>query len=259
MNLPDFIDRIEARIAAILQRLTGQTPRHAERIAMQAEVRQLLAQLDRLIPGESARIIQMAYDNSNDRTLKRVPRMVNFPELSNFSQIRQETLQVLADNLAHSLSEASRTVGRRSADVFRRVGLKQATENALRNLPSRFQAQVMTRELEQAGLTSFVDKSGRHWQLGTYSRMVIRTTTAEAEQRAVYNAVLGRGLDLVRIDRHEHPVDICTPFDGKTFSLTGKTPGYPVLKQLPPFHPNCTHNMLPAAEGLQAWPLEAAA
>jgi hypothetical protein len=139
-------------------------------------------------------------------------------------------------------------VGRRADDVLRRKGLQAATHQALRNLPEDYYGDELTRTYEKEGITGFVDKAHRKWNLSTYSNMVIRTTTGEAQNRAVANTVLGRGLDLVRVDEHPHEPDICTPYQGRVFSLSGTTPGYPPLDRIPPFHPNCRCSILPARE-----------
>jgi hypothetical protein len=48
----------------------------------------------------------------------------------------------------------------------------------------------------------------------------------------------------VRINNVNTTTPICLQYEGKVFSLTGQTPGLPVLKIRPPFHPNCRHRIL---------------
>jgi len=45
----------------------------------------------------------------------------------------------------------------------------------------------------------------------------------------------------VQISHHVHKPDICTPIEGKVYSLTGNTPGWPKLPRHTPFHVGCRH------------------
>ena len=47
----------------------------------------------------------------------------------------------------------------------------------------------------------------------------------------------------MQISVHSGSCPVCLPIQGKVFSLTGNTPGFPVLQnsQKPPIHPNCKH------------------
>lgn len=170
--------------------------------------------------------------------------------------VRRQAIGAIVDSVVARLDSSLVTVGRRFDDTFRRVGLQQAGRQLARELPEQAAAALMRRELMARGLTGFVDKRGHRWRLQHYSTMVIRTTTSEAGNRGVADAVLTVGRDLVRVSLpegrpgcHHHPNDPtnpCRAAEGKTFSLTGHTEGVPVLPHIPPFHPNCQHGLAPA-------------
>ena len=172
--------------------------------------------------------------------------------------VRRKATAAIIDSAVSRLDSSLSVVGRRFDDTFRRVGLQQAARQLSRELPEQAAADLVRRELMARGLTGFIDRSGRRWRLQHYSRMVIRTTTSEAANRGVADAVLTVGRDLVRVSLpeghsgcHHHPSDPdnpCRSAEGKTFSLTGHTEGVPVLKHIPPFHPNCSHGIAPAPE-----------
>lgn len=174
--------------------------------------------------------------------------------------VRRKAIGAIVDSTVERLDSSLVTVGRRFDDTFRRVGLQHAARQLARELPPDAAADLMRRNLMAKGLTGFVDRSGRRWRLQNYSRMVIATTTSEAANRGVADAVLTVGRDLVRISRpeghagcHHHPTDPANPcraLEGKVASLSGRTPGYPTLKRIPPFHPFCAHGIAPAPEGV---------
>lgn len=91
----------------------------------------------------------------------------------------------------------------------------------------------------------FTDRAGRRWDLSVYARMCARTTAAEAASEATINRVLDVGGDLVRVSKHPHPRDACSPFEGRVFSISGQSDVFPRLREVPPFHPNCVHRLRP--------------
>jgi Phage minor capsid protein 2 len=172
--------------------------------------------------------------------------------------ILRATIDELAQGVILRLDGSLDTVGRQFDDVFRQVGLQQASRQLTRELPRQAAADLMAKELQSRGLTGFVDRAGRRWRLATYSDMALRTTAAEAANRGVAEAMSATGRDLVRVNRPEghdcthHPNDPdnpCRKLEGKVLSLFGQTPGVPVLEKLPPFHPYCAHFVAPASEG----------
>jgi hypothetical protein len=246
-----LIEATEAKVQNVLHAFLGmQAPSRREQVTRLAEIKEILRRLDDQTPREARKIVELAYDKGARATVK-VPQVKLFDPQSNFSNIHREAVDLLADNLSNRLGDASATLGRRVDDVFRKHALRIAAEQALQELPVKYQAGRLRQRLEAEGLTAFEDKAGRRWNLTTYAEMAVRTTVAEAHSQAVVNNMLARKLDLVRVDHHEHEEDVCSPYDGNTYSLTGATEGWPVLDIRPPFHPNCKHTILPSPEAFK--------
>lgn len=97
------------------------------------------------------------------------------------------------------------------------------------------------------GMTSFQveDKNGkiRNLPLRFYAMTVVRTKSREATVQGSKNRYIDSGHDLVQITGNGDSCETCARYNGLVVSLTGKTPGYPVLGsrgiKLPPYHPNC--------------------
>jgi hypothetical protein len=87
------------------------------------------------------------------------------------------------------------------------------------------------------------DSAGRNWELDSYAEMMARTDLMNSYNQGVANQILHRGGDLAQIDSYAGCVcDICTKWEGKVVSITGKTIGYPKLDDAYAegmFHPNC--------------------
>ena len=243
-----LITSTEARIQTLLRAfMEKENATLRERRTKGAEVTAVIAELRGLIPEESYRMVRLSYEGAFTPQLRPAGRDI-FNERSHFSNVHREAVNLLADNLSSRLGDAAQTLGRRVDDVFRRQGLLAAAEQAMAEQPIKLRSAQLQQRLEAQGMTAFEDVLGRKWRLSRYAEMSVRTTTSEANNRGVVNGVLSLGHDLVRVDKHEHETDVCSPYDGKVFSLTGNTPGYPVLDRVPPFHPNCLHSLLPARE-----------
>lgn len=171
----------------------------------------------------------------------------------------------LADELDGPLPTAGRVggarfLGRRFDDQYRRLSLETVAGGVIGLDTRRQVSENLARTLVTEGVTTatagFVDRRGRRWSLETYASMVARTTTREAATGATVGRLGEHGLDLATITAHPHLADECSPYDGRTFSLTGATSGYPVLRVRPPFHPNCRHVLGPANVDLDAFEAE---
>lgn len=171
-----------------------------------------------------------------------------------FTGNHRRAAAVFADNIANRVGGAAELVGRRTDDAFRRVALEEAAQGVVGGSTRREVSASIERRLVREGvtdaLTGFVDRAGRRWQLDIYAEMVARTTTREAVTAGTRNRWQEVGGDLVTISSHNTSTEICQAYEGNTYSLTGRTPGYDVLDQEPPFHPNCLHVMTPGSGGL---------
>ena len=178
-----------------------------------------------------------------------------------------DIVQRLTMNLMGLVSEASQTtsrnlenmlIGRVENDPYRRIGLTQTAElqaaggGIWRNVPK------FTEALRRDGITAFVDKAGRNWNLHTYGSMVLRTTSRQAEVLAVLTQDPEQ--DLYQISAHGSTCKLCASLEGRVYSKSGQDPDFPPLaaafgkmdKAGPDtlenswlnIHPNCLHQLL---------------
>ena len=173
-----------------------------------------------------------------------------------------------AEQLAEALNDAARTAATSLRDVLTAAATantpdsaavlspyRQAVDNAIGStrggMPgtslslSRIQAaQKALDDLGQRGITAFVDRSGRRWDLASYVEMATRTAVSNSWDDMQTAALVRSGLDLVEVYTHstEGSCPQCRPWLGQILSLTGATPGHPTLAQAKATgfrHPNC--------------------
>jgi len=103
--------------------------------------------------------------------------------------------------------------------------------------------------LAKQNIFTFEDKLGRVHSLESYAAMAIKTTQTAALNSSVFNASLQLKNDLVKMSSHSTSCPICAMYQGRVYSITGKTKGYPSLSvinngnvvQYGTVHPNCRH------------------
>lgn len=87
----------------------------------------------------------------------------------------------------------------------------------------------------------------RMYDLGKYAKMVARTTLRESQTRATLDLCSRYENDLVEVSSHGTTCEICLPYEGQIYSISGNDPKYPHLEEQTPFHPNCAHSILPTS------------
>lgn len=179
--------------------------------------------------------------------------------LKDFRQVNIETAKVsvnakainnLVNNAKGQLIDANNFVGRRISDDIRQAGLEAVKEKlSVGDTVKQTKANLLEK-LTDKGIVAIRDKNGREIKLDSYASMVARTTTAEATNKASMQAVQDLGYDLVQITQHFSSCPICAVYEGRVYSISGKSKDYPPLSEAfrggySTIHVNCTHRAVP--------------
>lgn len=209
------------------------------------DVKAILQQLDQYADTWIEQTIGQVYSQAASETVAFLSALgVATATNPEFAQLHQRAIDVVAQNMADNLRDATQFVGRRVNDVFRQVGLEQTGRKMAAGQTWQDMKKKVVQGLLDRGQTAFVDRLGRKWRLDAYAEMVARTTTREAASVATINTVQEFGLDLVRVTTHYPTCGLCSPLQGKVFSLSGKDKRYPKYGENDariPRHPNCRH------------------
>lgn len=162
-----------------------------------------------------------------------------------------------------------------SLDAYREVVTRAAaTGPGLIGIRTRLQvAQDAWSKLVEQGITGFVDKAGRHWQLSSYVEMATRTVITHAVVEAHSDRLDAMGVDLRIVSNAPQECVKCRPWEGKILTAKGGrrilmrttsvTTGEPLVVRVAGsvdqaiaaglLHPNCRHTInayLPGATKL---------
>lgn len=146
--------------------------------------------------------------------------------------------EVARDAMQDLLAATNRVEERVKASVRKVVKEEVLTQAAT---GKRASGKRVAERMEEEGVFGVEDKRGRFIPRSEYGRMVAHVKLREAHTKGVEGLLQDHGYDLVQISEHVHKPDICTPLEGKVYSLTGNTPGWPKLPRHTPFHIGCRH------------------
>lgn len=243
-----------AQVRAVIEGLNGATRQWAEFHIPTLYSRGMYVADNRLYPGGLSRWVS--------------PGQYRQLEVG-MTSMHRDAMRLMAENVALRLGEANQRVGQRVQDMVARarmtgmraqVGIRDAT---LQTMQRAF-AEGATREqasrtflgaLRERGITSFVDKAGREWDMRTYAEMVARTGSQEAQSQAILNRTAESGNDLVRVTSHGGACPLCEPWEGEILSISGESDEHPSLAEAEEaglFHPNCAHAIGPHVERTEA-------
>lgn len=165
-------------------------------------------------------------------------------------------------SLESTLSGTHMPLLRWTLDSYREVVTRAAAAPVL-GLSTRLRAaQVAWDRLLADGVTGFVDRAGRRWELASYVEMATRTVVHQALRTGRLDQFLAAGYELIRISDSPQECHLCRPFEHAVLRIAGHGTGrvqvehatrdgvmvtVHVKATLPEaiarglFHPNCTH------------------
>lgn len=162
----------------------------------------------------------------------------------------QKVLRNLINNATGSLTDANQFVGRRITDDLRKAGIEAVAQKLSTGATVKETKAILLQKMSDKGITTIVNKRGNAINLDAYASTIARTTTREATNKGAIQAVQDVGGDLVKISQHFSSCSVCATYEGRAYSISGKSKDYPALDEAfsggySTIHPNCTHVALP--------------
>lgn len=135
-----------------------------------------------------------------------------------------EKLNLVNTTMLQSTLEQYRKVIANASSIERQL---QAAQQVLNDAAAKVVFGVETRQealrkaisqLNEEGLTGFIDKAGRHWSPEAYVNMDIRTTVHNTAIEAVKIRQEDYGVDIFQVSRHAGARPLCYPYQGKFYT-----------------------------------------
>jgi hypothetical protein len=232
-ELVDLYARAEVRIAADLARRLaaglGQPRWAEEKLAATGQLRRalvrILGTLQRDTEGAATQALADAYERGGQSGLDELLQLGRAGSRAGTDVRRAlpgaETIQRLARSLAGRLEGTYLPVLRWSLDAYRTVIGTVSPDIALGIATRRQAAQSAWEDLLDRGVTGFVDRAGRRWNLATYVEMATRTGVAQAAVEGHLDRLASVGLDLVIVSNAAMECSRCRPWEGKVLVRGG--------------------------------------
>lgn len=156
-------------------------------------------------------------------------------------------VQALLHETVQTVTGTHTAVLRTVTDIYRNV-IRDVSGQVLVGTQTRRQvAQAALNRLAGHGITGFVDRAGRNWDLVSYVEMATRTATGRAAVDGHNTRLLEAGRQLVIVSDAPQECPICRPYEGRVLSLTPLVPEgadgtLEAARAGGLFHPNCRHS-----------------
>jgi hypothetical protein len=167
-----------------------------------------------------------------------------------FQQIHNETLTSLGAELFENYNKSVANISSNINQIKRQLeqDLTMQKTGMVDKAYIKSTAETVKQRLLKRGVTGFVDKAGKTWNMKTYSEMLSETMVVKTYRQALFNTLITNNQDLVRIVHLgiSPQCPLCKPWNNKIVSLTGKTKGYPTINEATNtglFHVRCDHIM----------------
>lgn len=232
-TLVDLYGSAEQRLVADLARMLAagiDRPDWAERrLAQISRVRQLaeriVARLDGDLAEQVEQMLVLAYTRGGEAALDELGRAAGVSR-QELAEIRRElpgsaAIQRLVWSLTSTLRGTHLRILRWPLDAYRQVVATAAVDTLLGTATRLRTAQVAWERLLARGITGFVDRSGRSWELASYVEMATRTTVAQAAVEGHLDRLAAAGLDLVIVSNAPQECDRCRPWEGRVLTRSG--------------------------------------
>lgn len=223
-----------------------------EIVTLRREIDAELGQLSLFAPTLEAEV-EAAYLQGSAEAIKDLAGAAVTDIDADLSAAQQLAVRELVKTAVTNVQGTHLPILRAVDDMFRRV-VVEATEQAAAGTVTRRQAaSIALNRFADRGVSTFVDRAGRHWDMASYAEMATRSATGQAAVQGHLDRLAANGKDLVMVLDSPEECALCRPYEGKVLSISGTDEQYPSMASARAaglFHPNCTHGTMLYTPGL---------
>ena len=229
----------------------------AELRAYQGETRALVAELRSDLQLNVRAAMADAYKLGGAAGVRDIKRLISQPETVVGTPTGIRAVEKVSLDVLGKLDATLPRILRVTNDAYKQA-VAAGVDQVLLGTQTRIQAtQSVLDNLAQRGITGFIDKSGRGWDLTNYAEMAVRTGTMNAAVAGHVDTMQANGLDLVIVSSDGSPCPACSDWEGQVLSSSGDDANYPALQDAIDdglMHPNCRHTVSAYQPGITNLP-----
>jgi len=265
-----FYDKISRQIKSVVMGLLSDGYSEAGAIRVRRKVEALVNRLNVFASGWTRKALRDAYKEAMKIGIVRMQVLGLEPNPEFDKNVHKKTIDTYRDDTFDILVKANSSIienvnallfmvraASEKMEQFQAWDMRD--EVVISNLMDELIAAGETRTAAKKAVLShfakimgdgdFININGRNYNLKKYAELVGRTRLRKVQSQATVNLAKQYDSDLVEVSDHSSEFDdICLEYEGNVYSLFGKTPGYDMLSDYPPWHPNCEHSIFPTSE-----------
>jgi hypothetical protein len=131
------------------------------------------------------------------------------------------SVERLVAETMRSLIAANARMTVATVQAFRDIVTETSSQVLIGTQTRRQAAQAALNRFAAKGITGFVDRSGRGWNLASYVEMAMRTGCGKAAVQGHIDRLQQYGLNLVIVSDAPKECPLCRPWEGKVLSIGG--------------------------------------
>lgn len=244
----EILARIAKRLARDPESELWEHERLAEIRAVQAETRDALKALE----SASKRLRDSTINSSylSGKTALEAELAQSSGLLKIVREPHRSTILALQNELTENFNVQHSAILRCVDDEYRSIIAEVVALHSAGVLRRREAIAQALNRFADMGITSFVDRSGRHWEMDTYAAMAVRTAIRRAAIQGYKDYARAHDKQFVIISEHEDTCPLCMDWERKVLALDEADAGNPECdgtladaEGAGLFHPNCDHSM----------------
>ncbi|PBC80121.1 minor capsid protein 2 [Streptomyces sp. TLI_235] len=230
----------EAALLEILARALAEgieSPRWAEaKLWAIGDVRRAVEELTTALQhdadGAIGRAIREAYARGGQAA---VAELGMLPEGQRAAALRALPGARNADRLANEALDDTRPIYRRILravpDAYRNIVQRVSGSVLLGGLTRRQATQRALDQLAARGITGFVDRRGRNWEMAAYAEMAVRSVAGRAAIQGHVDRLEAVGQELVIVSDAPLECPLCRPWEGEVLAINGQSGPHTLVEE----------------------------
>lgn len=247
-----MLGRVQARLAKGITRPGWTERKYGEVMSVRQELSKMVGGLASKRKQMTAQFISDAYSESAKAFLDEAESFTDWAGITSISPNSAKVAMILSE-LDEALDAADRVILRQANDIYADVVGRATSLAATGTISVRDAVASELRTFANRGITSFVDKAGRRWEMSTYAEMATLTALEKATIEGYTDTMQAYGFDLAVISEHVGACPLCAAWQGVIISVSGNDSNYPSLADAEAsgvFHPRCLHHISTYYEGI---------
>ncbi len=250
-KLINIYRRATRRLEDTVKRADPRKPIILIRKVIMGDVNKIAEELERETKNWLVVEIPQEYKRGSQKAIDDAGKLGLTFDKTGFGQVHKEAIQALTEDAYLDFAAGIEGVKRAGRGFVSDIVKKKINERIISGQLEGEALANVKREVKdlvaETGFTALVDRGGKHWSIDSYAEMLVRTHVIKANGEGTRNRLLANNVDLIEMSTHATSCPICEPYEGKVFSLTGRSNGYEKAPELP-IHPNCRHSYMPFIE-----------